>query len=89
MKLTTKNETFNLSLPENDAMSNFQGLPVLVWVEISLYKQSIGDSKSQTKRENSFLRGKEIKFRRFDFFFFFRRNRIRVDSFVSLSHCVG
>lgn len=76
-----------LLLPKNDAMGNFKGLPVLIWVEISLYKQSIDDSYSQTNPKDSFFRREKNRFRVFDLFFL-RCVTVCVNSSVSLSHCV-
>lgn len=68
-------------------MGNFKGLPVLIWVEISLYKQSIDDSYSQTNPKDSFFRREKNRFRLFDLFFR-RCVTVCVNSSVSLSHCV-
>lgn len=68
-------------------MGNFKGLPVLIWVEISLYKQSIDDSYSQTNPKDSFFRREKNRFRLFDLFFL-RCVTVCVNSSVSLSHCV-
>lgn len=76
-----------LLLPKNDAMGNFKGLPVLIWVEISLYKQSIDDSYSQTNPKDSFFRREKNRFRVF-VLFFLRYVTVCVNSSVSLSHCV-
>ncbi|KAF9662686.1 hypothetical protein SADUNF_Sadunf18G0080100 [Salix dunnii] len=51
-------------------MGNFKGLPVLIWIEISLNQQRIDNSECQTECKNIPFRGKEIGLLGFVYFLF-------------------
>lgn len=42
-----------MKLPESNAVSNFKGLPVFIWVEIGLHQQSIDHPERQAECKDS------------------------------------
>lgn len=57
-------------LPKYNSMGNFKGLPVLIWIEISLNQQRIDNSECQTECKDILFRGKEIGLLGFVYFLF-------------------